>query len=75
MARQLGYTVGIAILVAVLGKPATQVGQLHAYRHGWEVIAGLALLSSLASLVLVERRREVAGTAVVETAGASIESR
>ncbi|MES1247345.1 MAG: MFS transporter [Actinomycetota bacterium] len=55
MARQLGYTVGVAILVAVLGVAPG----LGAYRHGWETIAGLAFASGIASLALVVRRERI----------------
>ena len=39
MARQVGFTLGVAILVAVLGRPATPRRRLDAFRHGWEVVA------------------------------------
>jgi EmrB/QacA subfamily drug resistance transporter len=52
MARQLGYTVGVALLVAVIGVPATRAAELRVYRHGWETIACLAALAALASLAL-----------------------
>jgi EmrB/QacA subfamily drug resistance transporter len=55
MSRQVGYTLGVAILVAVLGTPGTAPERLDAYRHGWEVIAGTALLAALAAAVLQRR--------------------
>ncbi len=55
MSRQVGYVLGVGVLVAVLGVPTTPAGRLHAYHHGWEVIAGIALLSALAA-TMVHRR-------------------
>jgi EmrB/QacA subfamily drug resistance transporter len=57
MSRQVGYTVGVGVLIAVLGKPVGSTALLHAYRHGWEVIGGLALASGAVSLFLSSRRR------------------
>jgi EmrB/QacA subfamily drug resistance transporter len=56
MARQLGFTVGVAILIAVLGLPHTADSRLTAYRHGWETIAAIAFAAAAASLLLVRRR-------------------
>jgi EmrB/QacA subfamily drug resistance transporter len=56
MSRQVGYTFGVAILVAVLGRPHSPLGLLASYRHGWETVAGIAFLGGLASLFLVGRR-------------------
>jgi MFS family permease len=58
MSRQVGYTLGVGILVAVLGTPHTAEERLDAFRHGWIVIAAIAVLAALSSLLLV-RRREV----------------
>ena len=46
MARQIGFTLGIAILIAVLGVPHSRLGLLDAYRHGWEAIAAISLLAA-----------------------------
>ena len=60
MSRQVGYTVGVAILVAVLGRPHTAPDRLVAYRHGWETIAAIAFAAALSSLALMRRRAVVA---------------
>src|SRR6201996_163170 len=39
MLRQVGLAVGVAIFVAVVGTPHGVHAALHAYRHGWAVIA------------------------------------
>jgi EmrB/QacA subfamily drug resistance transporter len=68
MSRQLGYTVGVAILVAVLGRPHTAPDRLTAYRHGWETIAVVAFAAAASSLFLVRRRVRAAAPATAGTA-------
>ena len=46
-----------AILIAVLGTPATPDAALDAFRHGWEVIALSSLLAAVAGAVLLRPRR------------------
>jgi EmrB/QacA subfamily drug resistance transporter len=53
MLRQVGLAVGVAVLVAVLGRPATPAGDLTAFQRGWTVIAAVALASALAGVVLL----------------------
>jgi EmrB/QacA subfamily drug resistance transporter len=70
MLRQVGLAVGVAVLVAVLGAPATPSAAQTAFEHGWYVIAGAALLAALAGLVLlrpVRATRSAAGAPAIET--------
>jgi EmrB/QacA subfamily drug resistance transporter len=53
MLRQVGFAVGVAMLVAVLGNPAGAAA-LTAFRHGWYATAG-AGLSAAAALWLRSR--------------------
>jgi EmrB/QacA subfamily drug resistance transporter len=55
MARQVGFTVGVAILVAVLGVPQSATAELTAFRHGWQTIAAIAFAGAAASLLLLRR--------------------
>ncbi len=56
MARQVGFTLGVSVLVAVIGSPATGAARLHAFRSGWIVAAGAALAAAPLALLLVNRR-------------------
>ena len=53
MLRQVGLAVGVAVLVAVLGTPGSPSAALTAYRHGWEMIAGVSLLAAVAGVALL----------------------
>jgi MFS family permease len=48
MVRQIGLTVGVAVLIAVLGLPSTRAGELAAFRHGWLVVGATSLESCFA---------------------------
>jgi MFS family permease len=60
MSRQLGFTLGVAILVAVLGSHSTPEARLAAFRHGWEAVAIAALVASASALALARRQWAVA---------------
>lgn len=60
MIRQLGFAVGVAVLVAVLGTPATAQEQLDAFQRGWSTIAAAAVLAAVPALLL--RRPQPAAT-------------
>jgi MFS family permease len=55
MARQVGSTLGVALLVVVLGTPGTPAETLLAYRRGWLLVAATGVLAGLASLAFFRR--------------------
>jgi hypothetical protein len=59
MARQLGFTLGVALFVAVVGASGQGPEQLVAFKHGWLAIALTAAFASAASLALVRPRRQI----------------
>jgi EmrB/QacA subfamily drug resistance transporter len=58
MLRQVGFAVGVAMLVAVLGSPHSSAAALTAYRHGWYATACVGLAAAIAAVVI--RRRPAA---------------
>ncbi len=66
MLRQVGFAIGVAVLVAVLGTPATPAARLAAFRHGWLVIAAIALAGA-AGAVLLRRRPPTASPVIPVT--------
>jgi EmrB/QacA subfamily drug resistance transporter len=70
MLRQVGLAVGIAVLIAVLGSPRSGAATLAAYERASLVIAGVALLSGLAGILLLpgERASIVAARRPAESA-------
>jgi EmrB/QacA subfamily drug resistance transporter len=72
MLRQVGLAVGVAVLVAVLGTPSSPAGALSAYRHGWEMIAGVSLLAALSGIVLLRVPRQDAAEPVAAPDGVGI---
>ena len=65
MARQIGFVVGVAVLVAILGAPGTPRGRLDAFDRGWLVVAGIALAGGLTALTLASARRTAGTTRAV----------
>jgi EmrB/QacA subfamily drug resistance transporter len=63
MLRQVGLAVGVAVLVAVLGTATSPAGELAAFRHGWEMIAGVSLAAALAGVVLLRAPQRAAAGA------------
>lgn len=52
MLRQTGLVLGVAVLVAVLGSPASGSAALAAFRDGWWLTAAIALAGVLPALAL-----------------------
>ncbi|HXW47561.1 MAG TPA: DHA2 family efflux MFS transporter permease subunit [Streptosporangiaceae bacterium] len=55
MLRQVGFAIGVAMLIAVLGSPHSATGELTAFRHGWYATAAAGFAAALAAIWL--RRR------------------
>ena len=55
MARQVGNTVGVAVLIAVLAKPLTDAQRLTAFHRGWLTVAAIGLLGAVAAAFLMRR--------------------
>lgn len=49
--RQVGSVIGVAVLVAVQGRPANPVAALASYRRGWILAIGAALASATFSML------------------------
>ncbi len=62
MLRQVGFAVGVAMLVAVLGSPRGAAAELTAFRHGWYATAAAGLGAAASAIAL--RRRPAAAPAV-----------
>ncbi len=56
MLRQVGLAIGVAVLVAVLGSPATAQARLSAFHQGWWVTAAIALAGAAGALLLLRAR-------------------
>jgi EmrB/QacA subfamily drug resistance transporter len=58
MLRQVGFAVGVAMLVAVLGSPHGAGAELAAFRHGWYATAAAGVAAALAAAWLRRRAAE-----------------
>jgi EmrB/QacA subfamily drug resistance transporter len=67
MLRQVGFAVGVAMLVAVLGNPHGPAAELAAFRHGWYATAAAGVAAVLAAGFL-RRAGGAAAPAAVTTA-------
>jgi EmrB/QacA subfamily drug resistance transporter len=64
MIRQIGFAIGVAVFVAIVGSAASAGAQMAAFRFAWCVMAAITAVG-LIPLVLLPRRR---GAAAVEPA-------
>jgi hypothetical protein len=56
MTRQIGYVLGVSVIVAILGTPTSYAAAHDAFVHGWWTIAGAELVAAVACLGLLRRR-------------------
>jgi hypothetical protein len=52
MARQVGAVLGVAVLVGILGSPATPAEALDAFRLGWLAVVIACVLAAAAALTI-----------------------
>ncbi|MEU1997667.1 hypothetical protein ABZ511_24745 [Nocardia gamkensis] len=57
-ARQLGYVLGVAMLVAVLGSLDDDEAMLTAFRHGWSFVALVAAAGAATAFGITPRTRQ-----------------
>jgi EmrB/QacA subfamily drug resistance transporter len=58
MVRQVGFAVGVAMIVAILGARVAGRSELATFRYGWVAVAAVALLGAVPALLL--RRAPIA---------------
>jgi EmrB/QacA subfamily drug resistance transporter len=56
MARQVGFTLGVAVVVAILASPTAHAAHLDSFRRAWIAIVALSVVAAAVSALLLERR-------------------
>jgi EmrB/QacA subfamily drug resistance transporter len=57
MVRQIGITIGVAVLVAILGTPQSPDDQLAAFRTAWTVLGAIAVVAAVVGAGLPRPRQ------------------
>jgi EmrB/QacA subfamily drug resistance transporter len=57
MIRQAALAVGVAIFVAVIGSPVTQLDRLAAFQRGWWIVTAIVLLGLIPTFALIRPKR------------------
>lgn len=66
--RQVGAVIGVALLVAILGSPTTQLELVDVHQNGWLMISALSLTTTVIGLAQpAVEAPEVAATAIPST--------
>jgi MFS family permease len=65
MLRQIGLAIGVAILIAVLGSPASPAATLRVYQRASWIVAAIALASAIIGVVLLAPGRRAIPVAAV----------
>ncbi len=60
MIRQMGFAIGVAVFVAIVGTSVSQEAHIAAFRLAWWVMAGITVLGLVPLLLLRPRRAEPA---------------
>jgi MFS family permease len=55
MIRQAAFAVGVAILIAIIGRPGNHAAQIAAFHFAWWVLAGITLISIIPALAMAKR--------------------
>jgi predicted membrane channel-forming protein YqfA (hemolysin III family) len=59
MVRQIGFAIGVAIFVAIIGSPGSTEAYMAAFRVAWWVMAVIAVLGLIPLLLQLRWRRAV----------------
>jgi len=56
MIRQTGLAIGVAVLVAIVGAPGSQLERLAAFRNAWRIMAAIVAIGLIPTLLLRQPR-------------------
>ncbi|MET9479652.1 MFS transporter [Streptomyces sp. NPDC006638] len=56
MTRQIGYVLGVSVILAILGTPTSYARAHSAFTHGWWTLAAIEVAAAVAGLGLLDRR-------------------
>jgi hypothetical protein len=64
MTRQIGFVLGVSVLVAILGTPLSYAAAHRVFTHGWAMIAIVELIAAVAAVGITPRRDRLDEVAV-----------